>query len=78
MAGYPAHLAVKFAADDLKHFYYQAALARPAHVSDVEMDSWFFDGTVAGRLIARLRAAMLVSADDAARSLATTSLMRAR
>ena len=78
MAGYPAHLAVKFAADDLKHFYYQAALARPARVTDVEMDAWFFDATVAGRLIARLREAMLKSEDEAARALAATSLVRAR
>jgi hypothetical protein len=78
MPSYPRHLAVKFAADDLKHFYYQAALARPARVTDVEMDEWFFEGTLAGRLIVNLREALLKSGDETLRSFATTSFVRAQ
>jgi len=78
MAGYPAHLAVKFAADDLKHFYYEAALARPARVTDLEMDDWFFARTLAGRLIVRLRDVLLKSDDERVRTFAATSFVRAR
>lgn len=78
MPAYPGHLAVKFAADDLKHFYYQAALARPARVSDVEMDEWFFDGTLAGRLIVNLKEALLKSGDETLRAFAATSFVRAQ
>jgi hypothetical protein len=78
MAGYPPHLALKFAADDLKHFYYQAALARPARVTDVEIDDWFFDDTLAGRLIVALKEALMNSDDEAVRNFAATSFVRAR
>ena len=61
MPGYPADLAVKFAADDLKHAYYQAALAQPGAVTDIEVDDWFFGATLAGQLLFALRAALLES-----------------
>ena len=69
--GYPAELAVKFAADDLKHAYYQAALARPARVTDIEVDNWFFGETLAGGLLFTLRAALLGSEDEALRGFAS-------
>ena len=54
---------VKLATDDLKHFYYQAALSRPGRITDVELDDWFFGSTLAGEMLLRLRAALL-DADD--------------
>jgi len=71
MPGYPAELAVKFAADDLKHAYYQAALAQPGTVTDIEVDDWFFGGTLAGRLLFALRAALLDADDEAVRGFAS-------
>jgi hypothetical protein len=69
--GYSATLAVKFAADDLKHAYYQAALSQPGAPSDVEVDDWFFGGTLAGRLLFGLLAALLAAEDEAVRGFAS-------
>ena len=63
--GEPLPRAIKLCADDLKHFYYQAALARPAGVTDKQLDDWFFGATFAGRLFLDLRKALIAS-DDAA------------
>ena len=71
MPGVPPELVVKFAADDLKHAYYQAALARPARVTDIEVDNWFFGETVAGGLLFTLRQAMLGTDDQALRDFAS-------
>ena len=71
MPGYPAELAVKFAADDLKHAYYQAALAHPGAATDIEVDDWFFGDTLAGRLLFALRAALLDADDEAVRRFAS-------
>ncbi len=69
--GYSATLAVKFAADDLKHAYYQAALSQPGTPSDVEVDDWFFGETLAGRLLFGLRAALLAAEDENVRGFAS-------
>lgn len=71
MPGYAAALAVKFAADDLKHAYYQAALAQPGTVTDIEVDNWFFGETLAGQLLFALRAALLDAEDEAIRGFAS-------
>jgi len=63
--GEPLPRAIKLCADDLKHFYYQAALARPTGVTDKQLDDWFFGSTFAGRLFLDLREA-LIATDDAA------------
>ncbi len=69
--GYSAVLAVKFAADDLKHAYYQAALSQPGTPTDVEVDDWFFGGTLAGKLLYYLRAALLAAEDESVRGFAS-------
>jgi hypothetical protein len=69
--GYTATLAVKFAADDLKHAYYQAALSQPGAPSDVEVDDWFFGETLAGKLLFCLRDALLAAEDEAIRGFAS-------
>jgi len=71
MPDYPVQIAVKFAADDLKHAYYQAALTQPGTVTDIEIDDWFFGQTLAGRLLYALRAALLDAGDETVRTFAS-------
>jgi len=66
---------IKFATDDLKHFYYQAALSLPGRIGDVELDDWFFGGTMAGEMLLRLRAALLDSDDPNLKQFGETSLV---
>ena len=56
--------ALKLAADDLRHFYYQAAMAKPGIKSDVELGDWFYGGTLAGKLFIRIRKIMLASDNE--------------
>lgn len=56
--------AIKLCADDLKHFYYQAAMARPGPVTGIALDNWFFGATLAGKLHLELRR-LLLSMEDA-------------
>ncbi len=68
---------VKFATDDLKHFYYQAGLARPGHVTDIALDRWFFGKTMAGEMMLRLRASLLASDDPNLKRFGESSLVPA-
>ena len=61
--GEPVARAIKLCADDLKHFCYQAALARPGAVTGLALDNWFFGETIAGKLHLELRR-LLMSMDD--------------
>jgi hypothetical protein len=61
----PMARAIKFVADDLKHFYYQAAMARPGSASYSDVDNWFFGETLAGMLIIEIRK-IIIALDDAA------------
>ena len=63
MPAFPPERTVKYAADDLKHFYYMAGLSKPGRITDIELDNWFFGETLAGELLLRLKAALLVSND---------------
>ena len=63
--GEPMDRAIKFAADDLKHFYYQAALARPGAATYGDIDNWFFGDTLAGMLILEIRK-IIIGLEDAA------------
>ena len=66
---------VKFATDDLKHFYYQAGLSRPGRITDIALDDWFFGATLCGELLLRLRAAMLASDEAELRRFGENSLV---
>ena len=63
--GEPTVRSLKLAADDLRHFYYQAALARPGIKSDVELGDWFYGETSAGKLFVKIREIMLGSENKA-------------
>lgn len=55
----PITRALKLTADDLKHFYFQSAMARPINISDGQLGNWFFGETLAGRLMIKIRAICL-------------------
>lgn len=57
--------ALKLAADDLRHFYYQAAMAKPGIKSDVQIGDWFYGQTTAGLLFIEMRKIMIESNDKA-------------
>ncbi len=63
--GVPMAQVLKRASDDLRAFHYEAATAKPGQVSDVQLGSWFWGETAAGRALLALRKACLAS-DDAA------------
>ena len=67
--------AIKLSADDLKHFYYQAAMARPAGVTGIALDNWFFGETRAGELHFELRRLLLSMEDPALRRVGEISLV---
>ncbi len=58
----PAML-LRFAADDLKAGYMEAAAAGPGRPSSMQLGNWFWRETVAGKILIALRAAALVSED---------------
>lgn len=78
LAGSPTPRAIKLAADDLKHFYYQAAIARPgsgASVSDVKLADWFFGSTRLGDLFLQVRDRYAKSENEMLQRLATLQLI---
>jgi hypothetical protein len=66
---------IKYATDDLKHFYYQAGLSMPGRLSDIGLDDWFFGATLGGELLLRLRAALRRSSDPNVRESAEIALI---
>ncbi len=65
--------ALKLAADDLRHFYYQAAMAKPGIRSDVELGDWFYGETQAGKLFIKIREIMLNSDHDGMKAAGRTN-----
>ena len=55
----PISRALKLTADDLKHFYFQSAMARPTNISDGQLENWFYGETLAGKLLIKIRAICL-------------------
>jgi hypothetical protein len=66
---------IKYATDDLKHFYYQAGLSQPGRITDIKLDDWFFGETLGGELLLRLRAALRKSGDSSVRESAEIALI---
>ncbi|MEK9678715.1 MAG: hypothetical protein VW169_10035 [Rhodospirillaceae bacterium] len=65
--------ALKLAADDLRHFYYQAAMAKPGIRSDVELGDWFYGETQAGKLFIKIREIMMNSDHDGMKAAGRTN-----
>ena len=77
LAGVPAPSAIadiadatfqRFVLDDLKAFYLEAALGAADIPSSRQIQAWFWDQTVAARLMIALRAALLASSDSRAQA----------
>ncbi|MDP2399466.1 MAG: hypothetical protein Q8M53_14050 [Burkholderiales bacterium] len=75
VTGEPMARAIKLCADDLKHYYYQAALARPGRATGIAVDNWFFGDTAAGRLHIELRRLLKAMDDPALRRIGEMNLV---
>jgi len=75
LPGEPMARAIKLCADDLKFFYYQAAMARPAGITGIALDNWFFGETLAGALYFELRRLLLTMQDPALHRVGEMSLV---
>lgn len=75
VTGEPMARAIKLCADDLKHFYYQAALARPGRATGIAVDNWFFGDTAAGKLHIDLRKQLKTMDDPALRRVGEMNLV---
>ena len=73
--GVPTTIVVKRATDDLKAFYYEAATAKPGHITDVALGDWLWGETAAGRAMLALRKVCLASEDPAIKSLGQLQLL---
>jgi hypothetical protein len=62
--GFSPPLMLRFAVDDLKAYYLEAAAAGAARPSSRQLGDWFWNGTAAGAALHTLRAACLASDDD--------------
>jgi len=75
VAGHPVAMAIKFAYEDLKAFYAEAATARPGAPGGDGFMDWFWGETRAGRLLLDLKAQLLKSEDELIRHMATGSIV---
>jgi hypothetical protein len=62
--GYSAILILRFAVDDLKAYYLEAAAAGSGKPSSRQLGDWFWNDTAAGAAIVALRAMGLASPDE--------------
>ncbi len=62
--GFSAPLALRFAVDDLKAYYLEAAAAGAAKPSSLQLGDWFWNETAAGAAIRALRETSLASEDE--------------
>ena len=60
---------LRWAAEDLKTFYYEAATARPGAASGARLESWFWEESAGGELLKSLRRRCLDDADEKVREL---------
>jgi hypothetical protein len=65
-----APLTLRFAVDDLKAYYVEAALAGGGNPSSKQLGDWFWNDTVAGAAIFALRKAYLASPDERLKAIA--------
>jgi len=60
---------LRWAAEDLKTFYYEAATARPGAASGTRLESWFWEESAGGELLKSLRRRCLDDGDEKVREL---------
>jgi hypothetical protein len=61
---------IRFAIDDLKTLYFEAASVGPHSVGSAALNDWFWRSTMAGKVLAKLRADLLTSDDKGRRLIA--------
>jgi hypothetical protein len=62
----------RFAIDDIKAFYFEAALAQAGHPSSLQLHEWFWNGTLAGALLREFQERARVSDDKNLRLIASS------
>jgi hypothetical protein len=70
-------LMLRFAVDDLKAYYLEAAAAGAAKPSSRQLGDWFWDQTAAGAALHAIRAACLASADERLKLIADSFMVPA-
>lgn len=68
-------LALKFATDELKAFYFEAKAAQPGRHTAASIQEWFWFDTTAGEVFLRLREKLELERDPAFKGLATLSIV---
>ena len=58
---------LRWSAEDLKSYYYEAATAQPGAASGLRLESWFWEQSAAGELLKALRARCLADGEEAIR-----------
>ena len=66
---------LRWSAEDLKAFYYEAATAQPGLASENRLESWFWEESTAGELLKALRARCLADGDDTVREVGAFMLV---
>ena len=77
VADMSAPLALRFAIDDVKAYYLEAALADPGKPSSRQLGDWLWNTTAAGKTIFALRRANLDAADDRLKLIASNFMVPA-
>jgi len=62
--GFSAPLLLRFAVDDVKAYFLEAAAAGPAHPSSRQLGDWLWNDSAAGAAIHRLRAKYMTAEDE--------------
>src|SRR5262249_30327213 len=75
--GFSSPLMLRFAVDDLKAFYLEAAAAGDAKPSSRQLGDWFWNDTAAGAAVHALRVAHLTSEDERLKLIAANFLVPA-
>jgi hypothetical protein len=75
--GFSSPLMLRFAIDDLKAFYLEAAGAVDARPSSRQLGDWFWNDTAAGAAVRALRVAHLTSKDERLKLIAANFLVPA-
>jgi hypothetical protein len=75
--GFSSPLMLRFAIDDLKAFYLEAAAAGGAKPSSRQLGDWFWNDTAAGAAVRALRVAHLTSEDERLKLIAANFLVPA-
>jgi hypothetical protein len=61
---------IRYGADDLKAFYYEARMAQRPSTSSVDLHTWFWSDTTVGQLLPEVGRRMATSDDPAAKAVA--------